>query len=130
MHKRGGWQCAASCACYCPAATLPSPHLTTPSCPGINPPQADIFVAVHGANQANTWLMRPGGAMIEIQPWGFDHGPAHTQYPLFAHDDAETKVQWWMISVCDPALSTPGVHERRGAHEPVGWAKNRNLRIG
>jgi len=32
---------------------------------------------------ANTWLMRPGGAMIELQAYGFDAGPAHLQYPLF-----------------------------------------------
>ena len=27
--------------------------------------------------------MRPGGAVIELQPFGFDAGPAHLQYPLF-----------------------------------------------
>ena len=29
------------------------------------------------------WLLRPGSAMIELQPVGFDAGPAHLQYPLF-----------------------------------------------
>lgn len=32
---------------------------------------------------ANAWLMRPGSAMIELQPYGFDAGAAHLQYPLF-----------------------------------------------
>ena len=32
---------------------------------------------------ANAWLMRPGSSMIELQPYGFDEGPAHLQYPLF-----------------------------------------------
>lgn len=36
-----------------------------------------------GANMANAWLMRPGSSMIELQPYGFDEGPAHLQYPLF-----------------------------------------------
>ena len=45
--------------------------------------EADVFVGVHGANMANAWLMRPGSSMIELQPYGFDQGPAHLQYPLF-----------------------------------------------
>ena len=36
-----------------------------------------------GANMANAWLMRPGSSMIELQPYGFDAGSAHLQYPLF-----------------------------------------------
>ena len=35
---------------------------------------------------ANAWLMRPGSAMIELQPYGFDEGPAHLQYPLFNYE--------------------------------------------
>lgn len=32
---------------------------------------------------ANAWLMRPGSSMIELQPYRFDEGAAHLQYPLF-----------------------------------------------
>lgn len=35
---------------------------------------------------ANAWLMRPGSSMIELQPYGFDEGPAHLQYPLFNYE--------------------------------------------
>ncbi len=39
-----------------------------------------------GANMGNAWLMRPGSSMIELQPYGFDEGPAHLQYPLFNYE--------------------------------------------
>ncbi|KAL4443683.1 hypothetical protein ABPG75_011420 [Micractinium tetrahymenae] len=89
--------------------------------------QADIFVAVHGANQANGWLMRPGSAMIELQPFGFDAGAAHLQYPLFNMEDADTQVQWWLISICDPQAWTPGVGEAARQGRPDSWPKFRNL---
>ncbi|PSC72728.1 hypothetical protein C2E20_3963 [Micractinium conductrix] len=90
---------------------------------------ADVFVAVHGANQMNGWLMRPGGAVIELQPFGFDAGPAHLQYPLFNLEDEGTRVQWWLISQCDPRAWTPGVGEAEGTGQPSAWPKFRNIAL-
>jgi hypothetical protein len=53
--------------------------------------------------------------------------PAHPPPPL---QDNATQVLWWMISACDPGASTPGEAEVQGRGTPVGWAKDRNLRIG
>ncbi|EFN50625.1 expressed protein [Chlorella variabilis] len=30
---------------------------------------ADVFIGMHGANMANSWLMRPGSSAIEISPY-------------------------------------------------------------
>ena len=50
---------------------------------------------------ANGWLMRPGGAMIELQPFGFDEGPA----------------------------STPGEAEAAGVGSRGAGHRDRNLRV-
>jgi len=44
--------------------------------------------------------------------------------------DSETAVQWWLISVCDPAASTSGPAELAGVGKETDWAKDRNLRVG
>ncbi|KAI3428186.1 hypothetical protein D9Q98_006566 [Chlorella vulgaris] len=89
--------------------------------------QADVFVGVHGANMANAWLMRPGSSMIELQPFGFDSGAAHLQYPLFNLEDKDSEVLWWLISVCDPQAWTPGTSEAAGEGHPAMHSKFRNL---
>lgn len=33
--------------------------------------EADVLVGMHGANMANSWLMRPGGSAVEIMPFGW-----------------------------------------------------------
>jgi hypothetical protein len=89
--------------------------------------EADVFVGVHGANMANAWLMRSGSAMIELQPYGFDEGAAHLQYPIFNMRDNATGVLYWVLSVCDPAAFTPGQDEAAGRGNPAGYAKERNI---
>lgn len=91
--------------------------------------EADIFVGIHGANMMNGWLMRPGSSMIELQPFGFDAGAAHLQYPLFNQQDNATQVAWWMISECDPEAWTPGASERKGLGRQQHWPKFRNMRL-
>lgn len=77
--------------------------------------QADVFVGVHGANMANAWLMRPGSSMIELQPFGFDSGAAHLQYPLFNLEVSEAVwrcawLGWWSTSFLLPSsLSQHGI---------------------
>jgi hypothetical protein len=93
--------CPSACLRGCVAACLVPPHLpalqTEPKdlFSGMAAAQeADIFVGVHGANMANGWLMRPGASMVELQPWGFDSGPAHLQYPLFNMEVSEAALSW------------------------------------
>lgn len=49
--------------------------------------EADVFVGVHGANTANSWLMRPGSSLVELTMYEFDEDCSekncpHTNVPL------------------------------------------------
>jgi hypothetical protein len=39
--------------------------------------QADILVGAHGANIANSWLLRPGSSVIELTMYEFELNTAH-----------------------------------------------------
>lgn len=41
--------------------------------------------------------------------------------------DADTQVQWWLLSICDPQAWTPGLGEAAGLGRPDSWPKFRNL---
>ena len=52
--------------------------------------------------------------------------PAPSPHPP-TKQDSESRVLWWVLALCDPALSTPGVAEAVGAGTSGYWAKNRNV---
>ncbi|KAL4439890.1 hypothetical protein ABPG75_002891 [Micractinium tetrahymenae] len=90
---------------------------------------ADIVVGMHGANQANGWLMRPGGAIIELQAFEFERVPEHLQHPERNMMDPATRVQWYVIMACDPEASLPGSNELAGRGRRVDWVKARSMRV-
>lgn len=41
--------------------------------------------------------------------------------------DSGSQVLWWVISMCDPAASTPGQPELQGVGKEDSWPKFRNI---
>ncbi|KAL4436680.1 hypothetical protein ABPG75_003819 [Micractinium tetrahymenae] len=89
---------------------------------------ADILVGIHGANMANSWLMRPGGSTIEVMPYGWGDGPA-LSLSMFNGVDGTSQLLWWVLVTCDPALSTPGPEEAAGTGSSKWWPRDRNVRL-
>lgn len=58
--------------------------------------QTDVFVAMHGANIANAWFMRPGSSMVEVHSPGY---PWSDLYFNFNQGDPESGIFWWNLRV-------------------------------
>ncbi|KAL4424793.1 hypothetical protein ABPG77_000833 [Micractinium sp. CCAP 211/92] len=91
--------------------------------------EADVFIGMHGANMANSYLMRPGSSTIEITPYEFGKmkgvfGPC-TQNA----QDASSRLLWWSAVVCDASLSTPGPEEAAGREPSRWWPRDRSSRV-
>ncbi|KAL4422903.1 hypothetical protein ABPG75_009100 [Micractinium tetrahymenae] len=96
---------------------------------------ADILVGKHGAGMANSFFMRPGGAMMEI----FSTGWTWQVHREWLDQEERPRLQWWGLTVQDPALLEPGELEARLMPHPrlynvsrEGTGKrlrDRNLRV-
>ncbi|KAL4435209.1 hypothetical protein ABPG77_001891 [Micractinium sp. CCAP 211/92] len=112
------------------ALTAECQQVSTPDLPsGVAAAQeADVLVGIHGANMANSWLMRPGASTIEVMPYGWDDGAA-LSLSMFNGGDVTSQLLWWVLITCDPALSTPGPEEAAGIGSKKWWPRDRNVRL-
>ncbi|KAI3439062.1 hypothetical protein D9Q98_001472 [Chlorella vulgaris] len=95
-------QFAAECGVWQPGADLPLNIAAVRS--------ADVVIGRHGAGMTNAFFMREGGAMVEIHSSGW-------VWQLFCgwRDREEPPMlQWWGLTVEDPALLSPGQYELDG----------------
>ena len=76
--------------------------------------QADIMVGAHGANIANSWLLRPGSSVIELTMYEFELNTAHNNLAR----------RNWLVSGdccrCCGSWGCVGLAAEGGAALPVG----------
>eukprot|EP00887_Chlorella_sp_A99_P004662 scaffold4.g4662.t1 len=77
---------------------------------------AHVLVGIHGSGLANAMLMRYGASLLEILPYNFTEccGPSKRFYGTLMQTNRDA-IQYWSISIEDPAASQPGEFERRRA---------------
>ncbi|KAI3437750.1 hypothetical protein D9Q98_000198 [Chlorella vulgaris] len=91
--------------------------------------QADVFVGMHGANLANSWMLRPGASVIEVTPYQFEFGRGAFVFSSTNSRDATSQLLWWVAVTCDPAASSPGPAELAGEGLEEWWPRDRDVRL-
>jgi hypothetical protein len=80
--------------------------------------QADIVVGPHGANLANSWLLRPGSSAIELRMYQFEQTHAHNTLPwrnsLVSRDSGGASPR--LLEVCGPGS---GLRENSACRLPT-----------
>ncbi|KAL4451179.1 hypothetical protein ABPG77_009251 [Micractinium sp. CCAP 211/92] len=118
---------AATCASWQPGSDLAANIAAVRS--------ADVLIGKHGAGMANAFFMHPGGAMFEV----FSTGWTWQVHREWLDQEQRPQLQWWALTVQDPAALKPGELEARLMPHPrlynvrrEGLAKrlrDRNLRV-
>ncbi|PSC75686.1 LRR repeats and ubiquitin-like domain-containing protein isoform A [Micractinium conductrix] len=90
---------------------------------------ADLFVGMHGANMANSYLMPPGSSTLEVTPFEFGKMKGTFGPSIQNAQDASSQLLWWSAVVCDPSLSEPGPKEVAGQEPARYWPRDRSVRV-